>query len=450
MDRFSAELAARFLWLRRRLRARDAWDRPRLLEHQADALHRLRAHAYATSSFYRSFHAGLEASPLEELPILTKATLIEAFDDIATDRRVRRGDLEHHVADGVTRPFKDSYIVVMTSGSSGLPGLFAYDVREWAHVLASLGRGAAWAGFDAGIRQRRRIATVGTTSPWHMSNRAAMTLPQWLTPSLRLDAGSPVAEIVAELARWQPDLLVTYGSVIGTLAAALTDHPKPIRPQAILCGADALSDEARHRGEAAFGARLFEQYDATETAGIASECQAHVGLHLYEDLVIAESVDAAGRPVTGQPGDRLLVTVLFSRTLPLIRYELTDRVRFMTEACPCGRPFARIGGIEGRAEDSLELVGADGRRIVVHPVVVHQVMDAVPVAGWQVVQAPGRLRVLLVDPRGDSTQVEARIVPALSEAIGRHGAIVPPIDVSRVTSIERGATGKAPNVRRES
>ena len=68
-------------------------------------------------------------------------------------------------------------------------------------------------------------------------------------------------------------------------------------------------------------------YGATETAGIASECR-HGRLHRYEDLVIAEIVDEANRPVApGDFGAKLLVTVLFSRTQPLIRYEMSDRVK---------------------------------------------------------------------------------------------------------------------------
>src|SRR5215218_2934341 len=55
------------------------------------------------------------------------------------------------------------------------------------------------------------------------------------------------------------------------------------------------------------------------------------GMHLFEDLVIPEVVDNDYRPVPlGHSGDRLLVTVLFSRTIPLIRYELTDRLRLST------------------------------------------------------------------------------------------------------------------------
>ena len=64
----------------------------------------------------------------------------------------------------------------------------------------------------------------------------------------------------------------------------------------------------------------FNVYAATETGGVAAECRHHHGMHLFEDLVIPEVVDNDYRPVPlGQSGDRLLVTVLFRRTIPLIR-----------------------------------------------------------------------------------------------------------------------------------
>ena len=51
-------------------------------------------------------------------------------------------------------------------------------------------------------------------------------------------------------------------------------------------------------------------------------------MHLFEDLVITEVVDADNRPVPpGQYGAKVLVTVLFSRTLPLIRYEMSDSLQ---------------------------------------------------------------------------------------------------------------------------
>ena len=54
----------------------------------------------------------------------------------------------------------------------------------------------------------------------------------------------------------------------------------------------------------------------------------HKGLHLFEDLVITEVVDEKNRPVSpGAYGDKVLMTVLFGRTQPLIRYGMSDSIK---------------------------------------------------------------------------------------------------------------------------
>ena len=78
----------------------------------------------------------------------------------------------------------------------------------------------------------------------------------------------------------------------------------------------------------------------------AVECQAHDGLHVFEDLFILEPVDHQNRPVpAGEYADKVLLTVLFNYTQPLIRYELTDSICMAATPCPCGYTFARIQGI---------------------------------------------------------------------------------------------------------
>jgi phenylacetate-coenzyme A ligase PaaK-like adenylate-forming protein len=69
----------------------------------------------------------------------------------------------------------------------------------------------------------------------------------------------------------------------------------------------------------------------------------------------------------GEPGARLLVTNLFNRTLPLIRYELDDLVTLSPDPCPCGRPLRVIAALEGRSDDILRLPGASGGTVAVHP-----------------------------------------------------------------------------------
>jgi phenylacetate-CoA ligase len=156
-------------------------------------------------------------------------------------------------------------------------------------------------------------------------------------------------------------------------------------------------------------------------------------------------VDEAGTTVPeGTVGARLLVTVLFSRTLPLIRYEMSDRVSVGGRGCPCGRSFSLLTGIEGRVEDVLLLPGRNGL-VSIHPNVFHNVLDEVTRAGWQVIQEPFGLRVLLVGlaPSMSTEDVHTSLVSALTSA----GVVGTLVNVQLVETVERTPLGKAPLVR---
>ncbi len=190
-------------------------------------------------------------------------------------------------------------------------------------------------------------------------------------------------------------------------------------------------------------------YATTETAGLAAECEHHTGLHLFEDLVIAEVVDASHRPVPpGDFGSKVLVTVLGSRTLPLIRYELSDSVRLAPPGpCPCGRPFARIDAIQGRQEESLALTGLTGGPVTVQPGTFHRVMDLAAVAEWQVVhdQDSDALTVLVAGQGSGFAPEDLRA--RLRGELERLGAVAPDIHVKTVAKVPRTALGKAPLIR---
>src|SRR5436853_5924125 len=57
-----------------------AWSRDELERHQKKRLEALRSFVAARSPFYQRFHRGLEHAPLQRLPILSKATMMENFD----------------------------------------------------------------------------------------------------------------------------------------------------------------------------------------------------------------------------------------------------------------------------------------------------------------------------------------------------------------------------------
>ncbi|MFZ5482028.1 MAG: phenylacetate--CoA ligase family protein [Myxococcota bacterium] len=440
-------LLFRVLRNRARLAEHDAWPRARLLAARSAALSRLRVFAASRSSYWREVLADTEGAPLERLPILTKAELMARWDDIVTDPDLRLADAQAHVAEMAAGAlFRGRWYVSATSGTSGTRGVFAWEPSEWAWILASYARAQDWAGVGVSLAKRRRMAVVSSKAPWHQSALVGATVDSPWIPTLRLDAAAPLAETCAALDAFQPETLVLYASMARVLAEEQLGGRLRIRPRAVFCASEVLTGATRARARDAWGSEPFEVYAATEPAGIASECLAH-RMHLYEDLVIPEFVDEGGRAVPpGTFGARTLVTVLFSRTLPLLRYELDDRVRPSAEPCGCGRPYATIDGIEGRADEVLELPAAAGGTLAIHPVLFHQVLEPVSAHGWQVVANGDAITVLVAHPVApfDPRALAAALCRRLREA----GVLAPAVRVETVDAIPRGATAKARQVRR--
>ena len=447
MDR---RLISRVLFLRTAWRRRDHWDAARIAAHQDHALQELRRATYAGSEFYRRHHAGLHDAPLDQLPSVTKADLMEHFDEAVTTPDLRLADLENHLL-SLTQsggdpglPWKGRWWAAATAGTTGRRGTFIWDRSEWATVLASYARANDWAGISASLTRPLKMALVSSRVPTHQSAVVGASLRSGLVPTLRLDVTAPMNETVAALNRFQPRILVGYASALKPLAAEQRAGRLHISPQGVMSASEVLTPHTAAELEAAWGSAPFDVYAATETAGIASPCTSR-NRHVYEDLLIIEPVDRNGNPVPpGTTGAKLLVTVLFSRTLPLIRYEMSDTVTLGGRGCPCGRAFTILEDIEGRIEDILQLPGKAGK-VNVHPIVFHHILDEAAAAGWQVIQEPSGLRVLLAGlAPGFSTEgVRAAVAGALKEA----GIAETQIEVHLVERVERTALGKAPFVR---
>ena len=430
------------------LRNHEHWTRQQLESHQAAALHQLRQYAYQRSPFYQKFHEGLIEHPLHELPVLTKAMMMEHFDELVTDRSLHLEDVRAFAAQGEAgQLYKNRYWVNATSGSSGHPGFFLYDETEWTYILASFARSQEWSGVRINLTRRQRMATVASISPWHMSSQVSATVKSLWRPSLRLPASQPLSKTLEELNEWQPEVLISYASMAGVLAEEQLAHRLHIKPQVVYVASEVLTPQTRKRVKEAWGNEPFNQYAATETAGIAAEHQSCRQMHFFEDLVITEVVDEHYGPVPpGEYGAKILVTTLFSRTQPLIRYELNDSVLVSAESNGCGLPFAVLESVQGRVEDSLTLPATSGGEVLIRPLVINRIMDIVPVSGWQVIlQADNGLVVLLTGARDGMT--DETLVDQINKSLAQEGAHVPYIKVQHVPEIPKNASGKTPLIK---
>lgn len=445
MSHQSTALLMAVLAHRRVLRRHDRWTVEQLRSHQAREQAGLRAWAYRRSPFYRGFHTGLLDRPLTELPVLTKAMLMEHFDEISTRPDVRLADLQQHLSGPSSdRLFRGRYYVCATAGTTGHRGIFVWSLAEWVQVVASYNRAFDWAGSTAGLTHRVRTAVVSSTNPAHQSARVGASIHSRWIPTLRIDSGDELAGIVARLNDWQPRMLIAYASMLRLLAAEQIAGRLVIAPQFVFSASEVLTDSTRALAGRAWGIRAHNVYAATETSGIAADCGHHQGMHLFEDLVITEVVDENNQPVPpGVYGAKVLVTVPFSRTLPLIRYEMSDSVE-LTAAhhCGCGRPYRTINSIQGRQQEALHLPALDGSgQRPIQPIVLHHVMDDVTAAAWQIVQRADGLEILLAHPvQVDTGALASRI----RDELAAHGTVAPSVRIRTVHAIPRTALGKAP------
>lgn len=423
----------RSLWKLRALRSHDQWTRMQLLTYQKNSLKQLRQFTYQRSPFYQKLHQGLEHAPLAALPVVTKAMLMEHFNIIVTDKRVLLNDVRTHIAGGNNGKFLNTYEAFATSGSTGNPGIFVFAPHEWIVAVSSFARVREWAGMKIDLRKRSKMAVVTSTNDRNLSARIGRVADTPFIPSLRIDAHEPIAAMVDKLNAFQPETVVAYVSLALLLADEQRSGRLQIAPKKIFTSSEVLTPHARKVIEMAFGQHLFNTYATTETAALAAEDTHHHGMHVYEDLLVVENVDHDNQPVPdGRFGEKLLVTNLFNRTLPLIRYELSDSVRFSGTQPDCPLPYRTIDSVQGRSEDILLFHG-----IPIHPNVFSDIFEVLPVKQWQVHQEKNGVTILLVEPKIDQESIKQKIAASLKQSgISTH------IAIATVSEIPKAKSGK--------
>ena len=348
----------------------------------------------SASPYYReALGADAAATPLERLPTLSKPVLMDQWDRIACDPRVRRAGVEAHATGAPAgEPYLGEFQVFSTSGASGRRGLFVYGARDWAavhrprHARDGAYRRATW-----GARDRHRVAARASTCPTriHAALQSGDAVP-------RLSALTPLHEMVAALNAFQPEVLFGYPTVGALLASEQLAGRLSIAPRLLAFGSEPLTAEMRDRIREAWGIDPVEYYASTEAPTTAASTPEHPrALELFEDQFVVEIVDDGDRPVPpGTAGAKVLVTNLDNRTLPLIRYELADRVIESPEPNPAGRPYRHLAGIDGRTADTLTFPARDGGTVAVLPLRMGAPFARLPaVRQFQIVHEPGRLEV---------------------------------------------------------
>ena len=408
--------------------ARLEWDDERRAAHQTERLRALLAHAVRRSPFHARRLADVDPSTFEvadlgRLPTMTKAEMMEDYDDVVTDRRLTRPLVEEHLAASTREPslLLGEYVCLASGGSSGLRGIFVQSLEDYAEFCCSIVRRtmARLAAFGGPPPGGITLGMVAAASPVHSTAFGAMTARGPVNVD-SIPSTLPIDEIVARLNELQPPAMQGYPSKLVHLAAEQRAGRLQISPFAVTATSEMSTPEDRALIGEAFGVPVVNQFGSTE--GLVGHSEAGEDVLVFaDDMCLVEVVDPT----------KVLVTNLHNRTQPLIRYELND----CFEVVPGDGPLrARV---KGRVDDILRYGDVE-----VQPFAIRTVMVAEPaVIEYQVRQTERGADVSIVR---DGDVDEDALAARLADALGKAGVADPAVTLETVDAIPRHAeTGKA-------
>lgn len=277
----------------------------------------------------------------------THAWLRERYPVISKpDLLARRAEL--YPAGGQRRPW---WPPGKTSGTSGTPlDVFrsigsvmweeAFNMQAWA-----------WAGFRDGqpqaVLRGDDVADVAQSQPpfwfWDRFGRHLFMSTRHLSAA---NAGPMLGALKAA----RPAMLRAYPSSCAALARLADNGGYELTLPAVVTGSEPLYPVQRELIERVFGCKVFDFYGMAERIAYAAQCE-HGHYHVNPEYSVIEILDEDDQP-TGDFGD-IVGTTLHNHVMPLVRYRISDRARWIPGPCPCGRGYPRIELSSGKLEDQL-------------------------------------------------------------------------------------------------
>ena len=308
-------------------------------------------HVWANNEFYRKrmTEAGIEPADIRSLEDLSQLPFLNK-DDFR----------DEYPLGMLCMPRKSLREMHMSSGSTGTPVVMAYteaDLNQWAECMA---RCQIMAGLQPGDTLQI-TPTFGLFNGgfgfYHGARKAGLfTVPA---------SSGNTARQLKLLKDFKVKGLASVFSYTSRLIEIMERDQIELPDLKVgIFGAESFSEKARERVESRLGIKVFDIYGMTETGGSGTtgmDCEAHCGIHLWEDQYITEIVDpVTGKQVPDGAVGEVVLTSLTREAIPVIRYRTRDLSRIVSrEKCACGRTSLRIDRIAGRCDDMMIVKGVN-------------------------------------------------------------------------------------------
>lgn len=152
----------------------------------------------------------------------------------------------------------------------------------------------------------------------------------------------------------------SYGLYLAEVAANEGVDTEKLKLRAGCFGAEMWTEEMRDELEKRLHISAQNIYGLTEIIGpgVAMECEAKNGLHIFEDHFYPEIIDPKTLETLpeGEKGE-LVLTTLTREGMPVIRFRTKDITALRRGKCSCGRTQVKMDRITGRSDDMLKVRG---------------------------------------------------------------------------------------------
>jgi len=318
---------------------------------QLDRLRSVVERAYA--------HVELFRTRLEERSLAPSD--IRGLEDIARLPFTVKTDLRDTYPFGLfASPMQEVVRLHASSGTTGKPIVVAYtqaDVDVWTNVMV---RSLASCGITHGdIVQNAYgygLFTGGLGAHYGAEALGATVIP--------ISGGNTERQIMVMKDFKVTAICCTPSYFIHLLerAGELGVDVRELPLRAGVFGAEPWTASMRRHIESAGGIRAYDIYGLSEIIGpgVAVECPAQNGLHVFEDHFYPEIVDPeTGEPLPEGSEGELVITTLSKQAMPMIRYRTRDITSLIAEPCSCGRTLRRMRRIGRRSDDMIILRGVN-------------------------------------------------------------------------------------------
>jgi len=286
---------------------------------------------------------------------------VKSLEDIARLPFTVKTDLRDTYPFGLfASPMQDIVRLHASSGTTGKPIVVAYtheDVEVWTSVML---RSFAACGLRQGdIVQNAYgygLFTGGLGAHYGAEALGATVIP--------ISGGNTDRQIMimkdfhVTAICCTPSYFIHLIERAGELGVNMNDLPLRVG----VFGAEPWSESMRAYIQENSRITAFDIYGLSEIVGpgVAVECSAHHGLHIFEDHFYPEIID----PQTGQVlpdgvEGELVLTTLSKKAMPVIRYRTRDITTLTREPCACGRTLCRFLRVGRRSDDMFIIRGVN-------------------------------------------------------------------------------------------